>query len=243
MVRELQLAPLALDNLYVTPTGYPVLVEVKLWKNEESRRKVVVQILEYARLFAGLRYDALNAEIRRLRKTEHWDENPLYEIVKNNVPNPPDEMECVDRVSRSMREGKFLLLIPGDGVREDMASPANYLMHHSLRYAFGIVRIKLFRLPDGAVLAIHDVVAKTQTIERHVTVVTTQGGDLKVSEAGPLTSVVVGPDEKSSIPDRLSGRADGENAARGQGREPGRLHGDRHQRGRSEVGTGPVGQQ
>src|ERR1700688_1134547 len=37
-----------LDNLFVTPDGYLVLVEVKLWKNAESRRKVIAQILEYA---------------------------------------------------------------------------------------------------------------------------------------------------------------------------------------------------
>ncbi len=48
VVRELPLPSGYLDNLYITPEGYPVLVEVKLWKNQEARRKVIAQILEYA---------------------------------------------------------------------------------------------------------------------------------------------------------------------------------------------------
>ena len=36
-----------LDNLYLSTSGYPVLVEVKLRQNSESRRKVLVQALDY----------------------------------------------------------------------------------------------------------------------------------------------------------------------------------------------------
>jgi len=197
VVRELPLPSGYLDNLYITPDGYPVLVEVKLWKNQEARRKVVAQILEYAKDFAGLTYEAMNAEIRKLRRAEAWGENPLHEIVTKGSPNPIDEAAFIDRVTRNMREGRFLLLILGDGIREDMANLANYLLHHSLRYAFGIIQIRLFKLPDGSILAIPDVMAKTQTIERHVTVVTTQGAGVTVSEAAPLA--VVEKLEKTSI--------------------------------------------
>ena len=54
---------------------------------------------------------------------------------------------------------------------------------------------------------------------------------------------LAGPAAGSAVPDRVSGRADGEDAARRQGGEPRHLYGDRHQRGGSEVGAGPVGQQ
>ena len=36
------------DNLFITPEGHLVVVEVKLWRNPEARRKVVAQTLEYA---------------------------------------------------------------------------------------------------------------------------------------------------------------------------------------------------
>jgi hypothetical protein len=199
VVRELPLASGFLDNLYITPDGYPILVEVKLWKNQEARRKVVAQILEYAKDFAALAYDSLNAEIRKLRKGDALGENALYEIASRAVPDALEETAFVDRVSRNMREGRFLLLILGDGVREDMANLANYLMHHSLRYAFGIVQIRLFNLPDGSVLALPDVMAKTQTIERHVTVVTSADVGIRLTENVPAPLVLSETLEKTSL--------------------------------------------
>lgn len=185
-----------LDNFYVTPNGYPVLVEVKLWKNQEARREVVVQILNYAKEFSALKYESINKEIRRQSKTKTWGQNPLYEIVTAYAAGTPDEGTFVDNVSRNLREGRFLLLIVGDGVQEEMASLAEHLIHHNLRYAFGIVEVRLFKTPDGAVLSVPRVVARAQTIERHVTVITTQGEGLSVMATTPVISETV---EKTSL--------------------------------------------
>lgn len=196
IMREFTLPSGYLDNFYVTPEGYPVLVEVKLWKNQEARRKVVAQILEYAKDFAALSYEDINREIRKQLKNQKLGENPLHEIVSAYAASQPVEAIFVDRVTRNLREGRFLLLILGDGIREEMAALADYLMHHSLRYAFGMIEIKLFKIPDGSVLALPRVLAKTQTIERHVTVVTTQGSGISVTASAPVISEKV---EKTSI--------------------------------------------
>lgn len=196
VLREFSLPSGYLDNFYVTPEGYPVLVEVKLWKNQEARRKVVAQILEYAKDFAALSYEDLNREITKQLKTQKWGQNPLYEILSAHLSTPPDEATFVDRVARNLREGRFLLLVLGDGIREEMAALAGYLMQHSLRYAFGMVEIRLFKLPDGSHLALPRVLAKTQTIERHVTVVTTQGDGIKITASAPVISERV---EKTSL--------------------------------------------
>ena len=45
---------------------------------------------------------------------------------------------------------------------------------YSLRYAFGIVQVKLFTLPDGSFVAMPSVLAKTEISERHVTIVLAQ---------------------------------------------------------------------
>lgn len=195
ILREFTLPSGFLDNFYITPDGYPVLVEVKLWKNQEARRKVVAQILEYAKNFASLTYEDINHELRKQLKGKAWGLNPLHEIVSGYVANPPAEATFVDRVSRNLREGRFLLLILGDGIREEMAELAGYLMQHSLRYAFGMIEIRLFALPDGSTLALPRVLAKTQTIERHVTVVTMQDG-LATTIHAPIISEKV---EKTSI--------------------------------------------
>ena len=38
-----------IDNLFVTPEGKLVVLEAKLWRNPEARRKVIGQILDYAK--------------------------------------------------------------------------------------------------------------------------------------------------------------------------------------------------
>ena len=48
------------DILYVTLTGQIVLVETKLWRNPESRREVVAQILDYAKELTKWTYDDLD---------------------------------------------------------------------------------------------------------------------------------------------------------------------------------------
>ena len=164
----------SLDNFFITPDGYPVLVEVKLWKNQESRRKVVTQILEYAKDFAALTYSDLNTEYSKKNPASRGKDNALYDMVAAYAPDTPSEAVFVDRVSRNLREGRFLLLIVGDGIREELAALSEYLLHHSLRYAFGLVQIKLYTLPDGQFIALPSVMAKTQTIERHVTIVNVQ---------------------------------------------------------------------
>ena len=60
-----------IDNFMVTPSGLPVLVECKLWRNPEARREVVSQILDYAkelsRWSSSEFNDALTANLRRGR--------------------------------------------------------------------------------------------------------------------------------------------------------------------------------
>ena len=52
--RELTTPAGDIDNLMVTPSGLPVLVECKPWRNAEARREVVGQMLEYAKELALL---------------------------------------------------------------------------------------------------------------------------------------------------------------------------------------------
>ena len=177
-----------MDNFYITPDGYPVLVEVKLWKNQEARRKVVAQILEYAKDFAALSYEDINREIRKLKRDREWGANPLHEIASTEVANPLPEAIFVDRVTRNLREGRFLLLVVGDGVREEMAALAEYLMRHSLRYAFGMIEVRLFHMPDGSVLAMPRLLSKTQIIEHHVAVLSMPGSPAMRTERAAIVS-------------------------------------------------------
>ena len=55
------------DNLLVTPSGNLALIECKLWRNPESRREVVGQIVDYATEMSRWSYDKLEEAVNRTR--------------------------------------------------------------------------------------------------------------------------------------------------------------------------------
>ena len=76
----------SIDNFMVTPSGLPVLVECKLWRNPEARREVVSQILDYAKELSRWSSSDVQREVsHRLKR----DGNPLLDIVRKvSFPDP-----------------------------------------------------------------------------------------------------------------------------------------------------------
>lgn len=188
--RELPCPSGYLDNLYVTPDGYLVLVECKLWKNPESRRKVIAQIMDYAKDFASWDYDDLNQAIRS--RTGSNSDNPLFEIADSDLATT-DEITFVDRVSRNLKLGRHLLLIVGDGIQENMISLTEHVQQHmGLHFTLGLVEIGIYQFPAGeGVLIIPNVIAKTTNIERAV--VSVENDQVVISQP-----VISKPKSKSS---------------------------------------------
>ena len=101
----------ALYRTVLTPTGRIILAEFKLWRNPGARREVIGQILDYAGVLASWSYDDLEREVRNRTKRSP------FEIV-SEAHGSVQEHIFVDRVTRRLKRGEFLLLIIGDGIRE-----------------------------------------------------------------------------------------------------------------------------
>lgn len=163
--RELMTPAGPIDNFMVTPSGLPILVECKLWRNPEGRREVVGQILDYAKELSTWSSSDLQREVsRRLRV----DGNPLLSLVQAVAPGV-DEIEFSDALTMNLRRGRFLLLIVGDGIREGVEAIADYLQAHAgLHFTLGLVELPIFSLPDGNHLVVPRVLARTAVITRTV---------------------------------------------------------------------------
>ena len=61
--KELYTSAGPLDIFMITPNGDLVVIETKLWSNPESRRKVVAQIIDYAKELSKWSYSDLQREI------------------------------------------------------------------------------------------------------------------------------------------------------------------------------------
>ena len=75
----------------------------------------------------------------------------------------------VDEVSRGLRQGRFLLLICGDGIREGVAAIADFLDRQgTLHFTFGLVEMVIYRTPDDGPLVQPRVLAQSMIFRRTV---------------------------------------------------------------------------
>lgn len=163
--RELRTPAGPIDNFLVTPSGLPVLVECKLWRNPEGRREVVGQILDYAKELSRWTQPDLQREANsRLGTTG----NVLLQKVRAVAPDT-DEIAFNDSLTLNLRRGRFLLLIVGDGIREGVEAIAEYLQRHAgLHFSLGLVELPFYRLPDGGRLVAPRILARTENLVRTV---------------------------------------------------------------------------
>ena len=156
-----------LDVLMITPSGEITIIETKLWRNPEARRKVVAQILDYAKELATWSYEDLQREINRKLKRKG---NTLYKIVQENHSDLlPSESDFVDSVSRNLSRGKFLLLIVGDGMREGAIGISEFLSGAShLHFAFAMVELSLYQGDGIGTLILPKTIVKTVELPKLV---------------------------------------------------------------------------
>lgn len=164
--REVETGAGALDALFVSPTGELTAVEAKLWRNPEARREVVGQIIDYATALSAWSYERLDQTCRDLN-----DGQSLWELASGHPDSATTwEQYFVDAVSRNLRTGRFLLLIVGDGIREEVERMVTYVQTApQLQFTLGLVELHLFEDPtDNTRLVVPSVVVRTTEVERAV---------------------------------------------------------------------------
>lgn len=145
LCREMETGAGPIDLVYVNEQGMLTLVECKLWRNPEARREVVGQILEYAAHLAGWAYHDLRNAVAAARRV---DGDPICDLVESQA-GAVDARSLIDDVQRCLEEGRFLLLIVGDGIRRNVQSIAEMLRQQAgLSFTFGLVELSVFRLPS-----------------------------------------------------------------------------------------------
>lgn len=112
-----------IDHVLLGEHGEICLIETKLWRNPEARRKVIGQIIDYGSALRGMSYTDFEESIKRHSRTS----KSLFEIHKSAFGETLPEEVLVDSVSRTLSEGSFLLVIVGDGIRSEIIEMKNYL--------------------------------------------------------------------------------------------------------------------
>lgn len=177
--RELKVVSGKIDNLYLTRSGRLVLVEAKLYRNSEARRKVVAQALDYAVALSRLDYDGIEAILRRNKKLVGKETLlSFYKKAFTTETTRPSDRELngfQDRFTRYLRDGDFLILIVGDGIQTSAIELAGALARHpTLRYDMGLVSLDEFRSSTHRLL-VPKLHTRTEVITRNHTKITWEG--------------------------------------------------------------------
>ena len=170
LCRELPTDAGPIDIAYVSEQGLLSIVECKLWSNPEARRDAVTQILDYAKEISRWSYEELNDAVCRANRSPRTP-HALYDLM-HEQNDTIDEADFVDDVTRSLKSGRFLLLVVGDGIREGVERIADYLKQSAaIQFIFGLVELAIFDMPDhsgGGVIVEPRVLAQTFAVERAV---------------------------------------------------------------------------
>jgi len=152
------------DLIYINEYGFITIGECKLWRNPEARRKVVGQVLDYAKDIARWDYTKFERECLKARKETN---NNLFEIIQEFYPEI-DESTFIDRVQNNLKKGRFLLTIIGDGIRGNMEELVNYIHRNgNLNFTLGLIELPVYKNPINNDLIITPrILAKTKEIER-----------------------------------------------------------------------------
>ena len=162
--RELHTPAGYIDAIYVNALGRLTLAEFKLWRNPQARREVIGQILDYAKELASWSYEDLQREVSKSLKRKG---NVLHELVSADYPEV-DEAAFVDNVSRHLKRGEFLLLIIGDGIREDVKNIVDFVQGHGgLHFNLALIEAALYRDKHDQVIVQPRIVTRTELVPRY----------------------------------------------------------------------------
>lgn len=126
------------------------------------------QIIDYAKEVSRWSYEELDDSTKKASGKSLW------ELVAGASEPLLDEPQFIDTVARNLKSGRFLLLIVGDGIREEMERMAEYLQGTpQLRFSLALVELQVYRLDEsGGLLVTPVVISRTKEIPRAIVRVT-----------------------------------------------------------------------
>jgi len=188
----------AIDNLFISPNGRITIVETKLWRNPEATRRVIAQILDYAKRLSSLSYEEFERKCRSAMQPAALSDGTLYQLVSARFPKQvKSEADFIDSVQKNLKNARFMLLIVGDGIHENLEDMLEILHQQpQMLFTFGLVEMQIYQC-DGIPgrLVIPQLVARTTEIVRAV---------VRVENPGHLPVAITLPPDKKDETTTLS---------------------------------------
>lgn len=163
--KELMTPSGAIDLVFVNENGFITIGECKLWRNPEARRKVIGQVLDYAKELCKWDFTHFQSQCLKARNDEN---SSLIDIMLNYFPEI-DEVSFIDNINHNLKKGRFLIAIIGDGIRENMEELSEFLQRNDhLNFTLSLIEMPIYQTADQELVITPRILAKTREIERIV---------------------------------------------------------------------------
>lgn len=166
--REIAVASGSIDNLYLSTSGYPVIVETKLWRNPEARRQVLAQVLDYIKDVARKDFDWIDEQWEVCRKPH---DGTLVAALSKLASEELDESLVIDRVNRALERGDVIAMVVGDGIEARLRDLVEHLKTDSprLKYSLALVELACYVSNDASdeqILVVPRIVKSVEPVQR-----------------------------------------------------------------------------
>jgi hypothetical protein len=148
--REVLLGSGYADVLAIESTGRPVVVEVKLRNNSESRRAVVAQILAYASALHGLTQQELERDVL----SRHLQGRSLLDVVRESEATQEgvDAEAFAEELSVSLRDGAFRLVLVLDEAPDELVGLVGYLESVAEVITVDLITVTAYQLGERRII-------------------------------------------------------------------------------------------
>jgi hypothetical protein len=142
--REVLLGNGYADLLALEPTGQVAIVEIKLAKNAEARRAVIGQILGYAAYLQGATFEQFEQVILAHHLQKRGFVNLADAVASEDQENSFDAASFADGVARSLRDGRFRLVIVLDSAPSELVRIATFLESSTDKLVIDLITVSSY---------------------------------------------------------------------------------------------------
>lgn len=149
--REVLLGSGYADAVAIETTGRPVVIEVKLRNNSESRRAVVAQVLAYASALHGLTQQELERDVL----ARHLRGRSLLEVVRESESTQEESLDpdaFSEELSASLRDGSFRLVLVLDEAPDQLVTLVGYLESVAEALTIDLITVTAYEIGERRVV-------------------------------------------------------------------------------------------
>jgi hypothetical protein len=166
LCKDLRTGAALIDAVYVNGRGQLTLLQCRPWKNPQAMREVAEQTLHGVTALTNWTYVDLERHLATAA-----DRTGSLRLAQARSRKRLREQAFMDAVSRSLWEGRFLVLLVGEGIAQEIQSLTELIDRNAAKAScFGLVEMALYRLDQGRVAIQPRVVAATEVVTRRMAI-------------------------------------------------------------------------